>query len=70
MPKLSQEEIEELRNENARLKCLALHAMSEYFGYKALFSKKKKLRTKYGQFANKFYEVHRKAKAKLRSSNG
>lgn len=49
-----------------KLKCLALHAMSEYFGYKTLFSNKKKLRTKYGQFANKFYEAYRKAKKELR----
>lgn len=59
------DERDNLLKENAKLKCLALHAMSELFGYKTLFFKKKKLRTKYGQFANKFYEAHRKAKKEL-----
>lgn len=60
------ERVENLEKENAKLKCLALHAMSELFGYKKLFSNKKRLRTKYGQFANKFYEAYRKAKAELK----
>lgn len=55
-----------LAKENAKLECLALHAMSEYFGYKTLFSKKKKLRTKYGQFANKFHFAYLKAKKELK----
>lgn len=74
------ERVENLEKENAKLKrelqqsatkcnklkCLALHAMSELFGYKTLLSNKKRLRTKYGQFANKFYEAYRKAKAELK----
>lgn len=64
------ERVENLEKENAKLKCLALHAMSELFGYKTLFSNKKRLRTKYGHFENKFYEAYRKAKAELRNSNG
>lgn len=60
------ERVENLEKENAKLKCLALHAMSELFGYKTLFSNKKRLRTKYGQFANKFYEAYRNAKAELK----
>lgn len=61
-----QAENERLKAENATLKCLALHVMSEYFGYKMWFSNKKKLRARYGQFANKFYFAYRKAKMELR----
>ena len=59
--------ITKFRKENERLKCLALHAMSQYYGYKSLFSSRKKThRIKYGQFSNKFYEAYRKAKKELR----
>ena len=60
-------EREKLLKENAKLRCLALHAMSQYYGYKSLFSSRKKThRIKYGQFSNKFYEAYRKAKKELK----
>lgn len=72
---------ENMRNENAKLKCLSLHAMAEYCFAQGTITqlelteqpveedakmiRKVNIRDRWGEFFCKYYEAYRKAKKKL-----
>lgn len=54
-----------LRKENVKLRCTALHAMSELFGTKYIYEEPRRA-SRYHALFSKYYKHYRKAKAELK----